>query len=293
MELNLSGRYVAALNLLLIGGIAYFAAQSVNDIIVSRMAAREQVSALPAPAAPPAEQTYPRSRYDLIVSRDIFNPPHETAPAAAAPEDLHLRLLGTSIQTKEKPYAALEDERSNRQSLYRLGDDIPDAGKLVEVEKNRIVIDRQGKRVAIEVVSNDLPLPAPAPVPAVPPVPGVRPARANSLGVRRTGAGRFMVDRSTVDSNLQNLSQLFTQMRAIPNIEDGKTNGFRLSEIQQGSMFEQIGLRDGDIVTGIGGQELNDPAQALTLLNAMRQRQSIEVSILRGGRPMQLEYDIR
>jgi general secretion pathway protein C len=291
MELNLSGRYVVALNLLLIGGIAYFAAQTVTDIIASRMVGRERVSALPPPAAPPAEQAYPRARYDLIVSRDIFNPPHEAAPAQPVPEDLHLKLLGTSIQTKEKPYAVVEDERNNRQFLYRLGDDIPDAGKLVEVETRRIVIDRQGKHVAIEVVSNDLPLPAP--LPAVAPVAGSRAEPRNAPGIRRTGAGRYMVDRSTIENNLQNLSQLFTQMRAVPNIEDGKTNGFRLSEIQHGSLFQQIGLRDGDIVTSIGGQELTDPAQAVTLLNTMRQRQSIEVSIVRGGRPTQLQYDVR
>jgi general secretion pathway protein C len=292
MELNLSGRYVTALNLLLIGGMAYFAAQAVNDVIASRMVGREQVSALPAPAAPPPEQTYPRAHYDLIVNRDIFNPPHEEAPAPVVPEDLHLKLLGTSIQTREKPYAIVEDERNNRQSLYRLDDDIPDAGKLVEVQPRRIVIDRQGKRVAVEIVSNDLPLPAPAPVPALPPVAGMR-AVPGALGIRRTGAGRFMVERSTVENNLQNLSQLFTQMRAVPNIEDGKTNGFTLSEIQDGSLFQQMGLRDGDIVNSIGGQQLNDPAQAVALLNTMRQRQSIEVSIVRSGRPMQLQYDIR
>ena len=71
-------------------------------------------------------------------------------------EDLHIKLIGTSMASKSKPYAIIEDPAGN-ESLYQVGEDIPDAGKLVSVETNRAIIDRSGHRVAIEIPSSDLP----------------------------------------------------------------------------------------------------------------------------------------
>ena len=98
-----------------------------------------------------------RAYYDAIVKRDIFNQvPQETGPAPVVEEDLHLKLIGTSLQSKSKPYAIIEDQ-TNNESLYQVGEDIPDAGKLVSVETNRAIIDRGGHRVAIEIPVSDIP----------------------------------------------------------------------------------------------------------------------------------------
>jgi general secretion pathway protein C len=88
------------------------------------------------------------------------------------------------------------------------------------------------------------------------------------------------------------MGQLFTQMRAIPNMQDGKTDGFRLSEVVPGSLFSQMGLRNGDVVSSIGGQDLNDPTQAIGMLNSLRQASSLAITVMRHGRPVELNYQI-
>ncbi len=112
-------------------------------------------------------------------------------------------------------------------------------------------------------------------------------------GIRRIRGNRFVLDRRTVNSNLQNMMSLLTQMRAMPDVEDGKANGFKLSEIQDGSIFQQMGLADGDVVTSVNGQPLTDPSQAMQLLNSLRDSQRVGVTITRGGQPMQFVYLIR
>ncbi len=82
-------------------------------------------------------------------------------------------------------------------------------------------------------------------------------------------------------------------MRALPNVENGKTNGFRLSEIQQGSLFQQMGLQDGDIVKSVAGQTINDPMRAMELLSVLQNQQSLSLQVIRNGQPVQLNYDIR
>src|SRR5208337_1044964 len=224
MGFSLSERYVTVLNLLLIAALAYLAAQTVNQVFAWRLSGDVTVQPLAPPRPPPPERSVPRTHYDLIVSRDIFNAP-AAAPSAPVVEDLHLKLLGTSLIKHSKPYAIIEDERTGKQSLYKLGEEIPDAGKLAEVEKERVIIDYQGRRIAVEMPA------APTPEPVKPVFRGFGPrAFMPGLGgphgaVRRMGGNRFLVDRSTVEQSLSNMGDLLTQMRATPNVDNGQTDG--------------------------------------------------------------------
>ncbi len=297
MTLRFSERYVMALNLLLIGILAYFLALSVNDIILGRVAGASAHLPSLVGAAPSAAVTRPRTFYDAISQRDIFNlVPVTEAPAEVA-TNLHIHLLGTSTLSLAQPFIIVEDDNNHEQSLYRMGDDIPDAGKLVGVYKDHAIILHEGRRIKIEMPAEDNGMPAEVPRPFGLPGATFRHfmrGRANQNGVREINPNRYVLDRSTVNNNLNNLAALFTQVRAIPNLgPDGQSHGFRLSEIQPDSIFQQIGLRDGDVLTGVGGQSVGDPAQAMQLLAALRNQNSVSLTVMRSGQAVQLQYNIR
>jgi len=294
MRLTFSERYVVALNFLLIAGCAYFAARAFNDIVARRLTVIPPAPRIAMPVRVPQELT--RADYNVIVDRDIFNAVKQQAaapppPPQASGADLHIKLVGTSHLSWTKPFAVFEDQNTHDQNIYRQGDQIPDAGELVSVEKSKVVINHNGTQVMLEMPTDDTGSPS-ASVPM--PVP-MRPAMPPMFGrdVERVGPNQFVVHRSSVDRNLQNMGQLFTQMRAIPDVEDGKTDGFRLSEVVPGSLFSQMGLRDGDVVTSVGGQELNDPTQAIALLNSLRNASSLNITVMRNGRPVDLSYQIQ
>ena len=304
MTLRFSERYVMALNLALVALLAYVLALSVNDIVLGRVngGGGTQLASLAAsgPAAPAART---RAFYDAIVHRDIFNlEPTVEAPAVVA-TNLHIRLVGTSSLTLSQPFIIVEDDNNHEQSLYRMGDQIPDAGKLVGVYKDHAIIESQGRRIRLDMPNVGNAAPSAVPHPFMPRPfgnPGVTPlrrfmgARIGRAGVHEIQPNRYVLDRSTVDNNLNNMAALFTQVRAIPNLgPDGRSNGFRLSEIQPDSIFQQIGLRDGDVLTDVGGQSVGDPTRAIQLLGALRDRSSINLTVMRGGQPVQLQYNIR
>ena len=301
MTLRFSERYVMALNLLLTAIAAYFLALSVNDIILARISrgAQPHIPSLRT-AAPGISGPHSRAYYDAISRRDIFNlEPAPETPAVPA-VNLHIRLVGTSSLTVSQPFIIVEDENNHTQSLYRLGDEIPDAGKLVGVYKDRAIILNQGKRIRLDMPADQnaipmQPLPHPFGLHDAPrmyrPPPG---GRIGRNGVREVRPNDYVVDRSTVDNNLNNMAALFTQVRAIPNLgPDGRSNGFRLSEIQPDSIFQQIGLRDGDVLTGVGGQSISDPARAIQVLSSLRNQSNINVTVVRGGEALNLQYNIR
>ncbi|MGB6561981.1 MAG: type II secretion system protein GspC [Candidatus Binataceae bacterium] len=297
MTLRFSERYVMALNLLLIAILAYFLALSVNDIILGRVA--DASAHLPSllGAEPTAPVTRPRTFYEAISRRDIFNlVPVTEAPAEVA-TNLHIHLLGTSTLSLSQPFIIVEDDNNHEQSLYRMGDDIPDAGKLVGVYKDHAIVLHEGRRIKIEMPAEDNGAPAEVPRPFGLPGATFRRfmrGRGNQSGVREINPNRYVLDRSTVNNNLNNLAALFTQVRAIPNLgPDGQSHGFKLSEIQPDSISQQIGLRDGDVLTGVGGQSVGDPAQAMQLLASLRNQNSVSLTVMRGGQAVQLQYNIR
>jgi type II secretory pathway component PulC len=157
MELNLSDRYIMALNVLLFAVLAYFVVLSVNDVLAYRRTPAE--AAAPHAGSKVADDSSgdrTRAAYQAIVERDIFNlaPPPTAAPQVVV-EDLHLTLIGVSQTTKGKPYAIIAD-RSGQQSVYRVGEMIPNSGKLLEVGKDRAIVDHAGKPVALELPKDDM-----------------------------------------------------------------------------------------------------------------------------------------
>jgi len=305
MVFNLPDRYMLLLNGLLVGVVAIFLALNVSDVVKLRLAANAvpsgpETSVATAPSPQRVIGLRPRALYEAITQRDIFNltPAPESAPVEN--EDLQLKLLGTSQLSSGKPFAIIENQ-NGEQSLYRLGDTIPGVGQLLQVEPSRVVVLHNGRRVALAIPRDQEPAAdepsgrrsrrRPYSGPPMVPRPGM--LRRPLAGVHQLGPNRYVLDRSTVNSNLQNLAPLFTQIRAIPNLHNGNSDGFRLSEIQPGSIFQQIGLRDGDVLTSVSGQTVTDPMKAMALLQTLRDRSAITLNVMRNGAPVQLYYNIR
>jgi type II secretion system protein C len=332
MQLRFSQIHVTILNFVLIAVLAIVSAMCVRDIIARRVANEPDA---PAPMSARNSATGMRARpyYDSIVKRDIFNEtPQESGPAPVVEEDLHLKLIGTSLLSKSKPYAIIEDPAGN-ESLYQVGEDIPDAGKLVGVETNRALIDRGGHRVAIEIPSSDLPAVPPSQL-GLPPgairgpmLRGLPAAMRRKLErlrggaaaasddsddndnsddkdnsddnnsakiqLKKLGPGKFEVSRTEVQQTMENPAQFFSQMRALPHFVNGKTDGFSISQVQPGSVFQQLGLQDGDLLTSIDGQPVTNPMQAMGLIQAVKTASAIDLTVNRGGTPTSVHLDLR
>jgi type II secretion system protein C len=339
MQLRFSQIHVTILNFVLIAALAIVSAICVRDIIARSVASDSDV-----PVSTSFEHrgmTGPRTRayYDSIVKRDIFNetPQENAAPPPVVEADLNIKLIGTSLISKSKPYAIIEDPAGN-ESLYQVGENIPDAGKLVSVETNRAIIDRGGHRVSIEIPSSDITEVPPSDLGGNP-ISGVAAGRgfrgfpaalrrrlrglraraptisgddnddsdddksdddksdddssSNKVQLKKLGPGKFEVSRNEVQQTMENPAQFFSQMRALPHFVNGKTDGFSISQVQPGSVFDQLGLQNGDLLTSIDGQPVTNPMQAMGLIQAVKTASAIDLVVNRGGAPTSVHLDLR
>ncbi len=274
---------ITGLQLGLLALVAFFAATTVNGFIGGALHTRPALRIAEAPATAPSLGKRPLSHYAPIADKDIFNPPRpETeAPVDSPVADLKARLLGTAPGHGMESYAIIEDQNTKKQDLYRIGDPLQ-GRKLARIEWDRVILKNGTREEVLKIVE------------ATGAVSATTAASAPSgSGIQAVGDTNFVIDRSEIDHAMENLNQLFTQVRAVPHFQDGKANGFRLFAIRRDSIFEKVGLKNGDIVSRINGNDLTDPARAMALIQELRGENRISVELNRNREPTTLTYEIR
>ena len=100
--------------------------------------------------------------------------------------------------------------------------------------------------------------------------------------------------RTDVQSVANNPAALFSQARILPKYEDGEMVGVQLNSIKEGSLFEQIGIQDGDTITEFNGIQVNGPQQSAQVLRELTEATEFDVSVVGpGGETRRLQYELR
>ena len=257
---------------------AYLLADTVDAMIGRSLDASAKVVR---PASEERAGIEPRkelSDYSSILERGLFG--EGKGPSGAPVQETYsaYTLIGT-IEGESFAGAVLADA-TNLQAFYRLGQKLPDGAQLVTVKRDKVVLKRpDGAPVEIQIV-DDTKI-----VNIAKAVPG--------SGVRKVGEGRFMVDQREIASSTENLNQVLTQARALPYMEAGKTVGFRISEIVPGSIYDKIGLANGDVIQRVNSEDVSDPGKFFQLYQGLKDEKRISIDLLRNGQRQSLNYDVR
>jgi general secretion pathway protein C len=291
-------RVITVVNLGLITLGAYFGTGLFYQIVSLKI--QPTATFQEAPVAASSEKTpgvRPISDYSVILKRDLFKTRKEaTTPETAKNVDLEnleqttlkLKLWGTVSGDPDKAYAVIEDTQKREQNLYRVGDSIQ-AATLKAILREKVVLSVNGKDeiLAMEDIKQD----------AGRSNSGARPAGA-ARPLARTGEGAVRTQRVSLRRNMINeamgdVSKLMTEIAIVPHMEDGQPAGLAMSKIKPNSIFRRMGLRNGDILKGVDGQEIRSVDDALKLYENLKEASSVNVQILRRGQQYNIDYNIR
>lgn len=145
----------------------------------------------------------------------------------------------------------------------------------------------------------DAPKPTAAPTPATPvlidpggPVPGKVPADIEK-GIQKIDDHTFNIDRNVVDKIIENQAELMKSARIIPEQENGKVVGIRMLNIRPETLLGKLGLQTGDMLKTINGFDMTSPEKALEAYAKLRTAPNIQVGVIRSGKPMNIEFNIK
>lgn len=192
-----------------------------------------------------------------------------------------LRLLGTMLDARGEGFAVVEDIASKRQNLVRLRETIENIGEVSELRREGILI-RQGDQeevLGLALLQSEEAPPS-SRMPAQAPANYVSPAK-------RT------LDRREVMEAVKDPSKLLMQAHAVPYIQNGALQGFRLDFVNPSGFFDKAGFQYGDVIQRINGVEIRDPGRLLGMFNQVVNERTVKVDVVRAAQNTTLTYELR
>ena len=103
--------------------------------------------------------------------------------------------------------------------------------------------------------------------------------------------GVYFVPRPLMREYL-NLRTIFSQIRILPMVHNGKFAGFFVQSVNPGGIFRKLGLRSKDIIVSVNGKELQSSEDAFEYFNAIEHTSELKLGIKRGVEEKELVYEI-
>jgi general secretion pathway protein C len=210
---------------------------------------------------------------------------NQAAAGSAAPvtAPAELLLLGTATGSYRETFALVRNAAKQEERVFRLGDMVFDAGRLVEVKREQAFIVVNGKKV--ELLTPMTPPAAAGTGQTSPPPAGT--------GVTSSGAGSYVIDQRALNAALDNIGQAMSDARLLPSQKDGKVEGFKASEVKPGGVFAMVGIKNGDVLLRLNDFPIDSPDKALQSFIALKGQNRLKLDIIRDGQPATFNYDIR
>jgi len=101
-----------------------------------------------------------------------------------------------------------------------------------------------------------------------------------------------IVDRSLIDHYTKNMNDIYKNIGIRDIKKNGKIDGFRITFVKRGTPFAKLGLRRGDVLKAVNGQPLDSYKAAFDAYKSVNDTQGLTLTIKRGNKEMELEYEI-
>jgi len=222
------------------------------------------------------------SMISALTSVALFGVPPERAEVASKPvskpvvkSQLRLTLVGTVLAGKRSAAIVMLGGGS-KQHVFILGDTIQNGVVLKKVEASAIVVSYQGRLERIVLKRGKALNVAAAIVPT------------ESLKATHT-----LLSRKYIHKKVQDFPKLLSQARVLPYFKNGKPDGFVITDIVPGSLYQTVGLQNGDILRKVNGVTITGAKQAMAMYQKLQNASSIDLELLRHGTLMPIHYRIK
>lgn len=280
----------------ILGAILSLAMADLLVLTIRKWALPKQPPPMPAQSWPTTVTTGNAfAKYAQIVEHNIFNEdgiipePFGLAPgefeideSKAVASTLPIQLIATVVHIDPaRSLAAMVLTSAAARKVFRVGDDVENLAEIVAIHRGKVFL-RARESTRLEFVA----------------IPIEEPIRLGEFGaaegIRRESDSSFSIDRSALERQTADLGGLLQQAQSVPEIgPQGQVKGFRVLSVQPGSLFTQIGIRAGDVITAVNGQKLNNVASAMDQYARLKGAESINLEIERNGRAQTLHYAVR
>jgi len=236
------------------------------QMISSPTAVKSQFVAAASPHAPVRTAEY----YNIITERNLFLTTLQGIADENAVGDLlsgeeytAFDLKGTIAINESMGYVIVGEKGKDKQKLYRLGEMIGSA-RLVRIARNAAVLQDGEKEFVMKVKDVD--------------------KGSVTGGTSSTENGGAAISRQEVAQSLGDMKSVMSQAVVRPFLSAGVPQGFIVSNIVPGSVYQRLGLQNGDVVVDVNNKKLEGADDVIKMVNMMQAGGSISINVMRNGK---------
>jgi general secretion pathway protein C len=232
------------------------------------------------------DEIKPITHYQPIASRDLFRIQSNQGKEAIQKQlpavddmaltDLDIRLWGTASGTQGTAFAVIASippgQRRVQQQLYQEGDVVLSA-KIDAIYRDKVVLEVDGDRQVLKLEKYQ----------------NLRHGRSRlkrSISKKPRKYTRT-IRQAQLENAFDDISTIMRQARIRPH-----SKGVSISRIRSNSIFRQLGLRNGDIITSINGEKISSVEDALSLYYGLKNGSRVTLDLERRRRPITITYNV-
>ena len=223
----------------------------------------------------------PLQNYSVITERNLFLSTLKTISdkqlgggfLGSSQEVTSFDLKGTVAGGSSFGFIVIEERGKNKQRLYHLGDMIGSA-RLIKITRNTAIIKSADREITLRIKETPE---------------GSLLSRQQGPQANIPNSG-MVLSRGEVNEKLRDLKTIMTQAIVRPYFEAGAQEGFIVSDIKPDSLYQKLGLQNGDIITEVNGKHMQSADDLLQMVNIMQSGGDIALSLKRNGKAETINY---
>jgi len=107
-----------------------------------------------------------------------------------------------------------------------------------------------------------------------------------------TKSGEYIViDKKVFKHFTENIDDIYKNI-GIQDIRKNNKMIFKVSFIKRGSIFAKLGLKRGDIIKSVNGEEIDSYNKAFSIYRGVKDMQNLTITVIRNNKEVELEYEI-
>lgn len=193
----------------------------------------------------------------------------------------NLELKAIVAQENGDGWAVLVDKTNPNKSEFLKKDDEYKGYRLVELKESEAIFLRDGKKYSVIMKK-----------------PEFKGIQESSLSIP-LATNKFddkdvirSIPRREVAKYRANYSEIWKNIAIKEVVKDGKIEGFKINRIKEGSIFEQLGLKVGDLIVAVNNKKLESYADAFKIYNDIEKYESLKFTILRDNQEREIVYEV-
>ena len=210
---------------------------------------------------------------------------------------------GTDVGSKPEPVIASDDGEQLKNMKLKgtyLGGDasfmiIEDGGKssfiyigeshkgyeLVRVSEKKVSLEKNGKNYYILLRDEENKPSSSAPMPGL-----------DAPVVEAIPGAPASITKKELNSYIKDPNKIWKSIRIQEQRVNGQISGFRVNYVKKASFFDVAGLKSGDVIKGIDGNEITSLADVMKYYTNVDSLESLTLTVERAGEELELDFNV-